>query len=168
MPAAVKLQDMLEAFEFVSAGDMGEHQAFLCKTSGRIYWHSEHADDFEELPEDIEENDKYIAIPSKRELDLGKPLVLEFARQFLPNDFDEVQRIFSRKGAYGRFKDLLARRGKLDEWYDFEAKAQESALRQWCDLNSIELGEVPIGAGPSGGDNSQALKAELSIMLDNA
>jgi hypothetical protein len=33
----------------------------------------------EELPDDID-NEKYIAIPDKRELDLGKPLVLDFAR----------------------------------------------------------------------------------------
>jgi hypothetical protein len=68
-------------------------------------------------------------------------LVLDFARQFLPDDFDEVRQIFSRRGAYARFKDLLGRRGALDQWYDFEAKAEERALRMWCDLNSIEVGD---------------------------
>ena len=29
---------------------MGEHQAFLCKQSGKIYWHSELSDGFDELP----------------------------------------------------------------------------------------------------------------------
>jgi hypothetical protein len=72
---------------------------------------------------------------------LGKPLVLDFVRQFLPDDFDEVQQIFSSRGAYARFKHLLDRRGALDQWYDFEAKAEERALRMWCDLNSIELGD---------------------------
>ena len=77
----------------------------------------------------------------KREFDLGKPLVLDFVGQFIPDDFDEVQRIFSRKGAYARFKDLLVRRGTLDQWYGFELKAEESALRRWCDLNSIEVSD---------------------------
>jgi len=36
------------------------------------------------LPDDIEGDKKYIAIPDKRELDLGKPLALDFAREFLP------------------------------------------------------------------------------------
>ena len=72
---------------------------------------------------------------------VGKPLVLDFARQFLPNDIDEVRRIFSGKGAYARFKNLLDRRGALDHWYDFEAKVEEKALRMWCDLNSIEFGD---------------------------
>jgi hypothetical protein len=29
----------------------------------------------------------------------------------------------------------------LDQWYDFEAKAEESALRMWCDLNSIKVSD---------------------------
>jgi hypothetical protein len=45
--------------------------------------------------------------------------------QFLPGGFDEVRLFFTRKGAYARFKDLLARRGALDQWYDFEANARK-------------------------------------------
>ena len=53
-------------------------------------------------------------IRDKRELDLGKPLVLDFAREFLPDDYDEVRHIFSRRGAYRRYKNLLERRGALE------------------------------------------------------
>ena len=49
-------------------------------------------------------------LTDKRELD-GKPLVLDFAREFLPSDYDEVRHIFSRRGVYLRFKDLPVRRG---------------------------------------------------------
>jgi hypothetical protein len=49
-PMPVSLKEILGAFEFVSAGGMGEHQAFLCKQSGKIYWHSELSDDLNELP----------------------------------------------------------------------------------------------------------------------
>lgn len=45
----VSFKDILEALEFVSAGGMGEHQAFLCKQSGRVYWHSEFSDELGEL-----------------------------------------------------------------------------------------------------------------------
>ncbi len=137
----VSFSEILLAFEFVSAGGMGEHKAFLCKQSGQIYWRSELSDDSDELPDDIDDGERYVRIPDKRELDLGKPLVLDFVRQFLPDDFDDVRQIFSRSGAYVQFKDLLDRRGALDRWYDFEGKAEERALREWCDLNSIELGE---------------------------
>ena len=90
------------------------------------------------MPDDIDD-EKYISITDKRELDLGKPLVLDFAREFLPVDYDAVHHIFSRKGAYRRYKDLLVRRGALDLWYDFSNKAEEAALREWCAENGIDL-----------------------------
>src|SRR6202048_2835697 len=114
----VSLSDVHLAFEFVSSGGMGENEAYLDRQSGKIYWHSEFGDNDEALPDDID-NEKYIAIPDKRELDLGKPLVLDFAREFLPDDYDGIRHIFSRRGAYRRYKDLLVRRGALDQWEDF-------------------------------------------------
>jgi len=100
----VSLKDILEAYEFVRAGG-DEHQAFLCKQSGKVYWHSEHSDELDDpLPDDIGNSEKYLQISDKRELDLGKPLALDFARKFLPCDFDEVRQLFSRRGAYARFK----------------------------------------------------------------
>jgi hypothetical protein len=77
--------------------------------------------------------------PDRRDLGLGKPMVLDFAREVLPNDFEQVRSIFSKRGAYPKFKNLLARRNVLDRWYDFEAKATERALREWCEVNSIDL-----------------------------
>jgi hypothetical protein len=141
MPMPVSWKDLILAFEFVGASSTGEHQVFLCKKTGELHWHSDSLDELDELPDDIDDDEKYIQLPDKRELDLGKPLVFDFVGQFLPGDFDEVQRIFSRKGAYARFKDLLVRRGALDQWYAFEEKAEEDALRQWCDLNSIEISD---------------------------
>jgi hypothetical protein len=138
----VSLKDIQEAFEFVSAGGGGgEHQAFLCKQSGKLYWHSELCDDLDILPDDIDDNEKFLPIPDKKELDLGKPLALDFTREFLPDDFDDVRQFFSRRGAYARFKELLDQRGALAQWYDFEAKAEERALREWCELNSIEVSD---------------------------
>ena len=135
----VSWKDLILAFEFVGASNTGEHQAFLCKQTGELYWQSDSSDEL--LPDDIDDGEKYVQIPDKRELDLGKPLVFDFVGQFLPDDFDEVQRIFRRRGAYARFKDPLVRRGTLDQWYGFESKAEESALRRWCDLNSIEVSD---------------------------
>lgn len=135
----VSWKELILAFEFVSSGDAGEQQAFLCKESGALYWRSDLSDELDELPNDIDDSEKYAQIPDKRELDLGTPLALDFARQFLSSDFEDVRRIFSRKGAYASFKNLLVRRGALDRWYDFEAKAQETALRMWCDRNSVDV-----------------------------
>src|SRR6516165_7471790 len=120
----VSFSDLQLAFEFVSSGGMGENEAYLDRQSDKIYWHSECDDNNEELPDDIDD-EKYIAIPDKRELDLGKPLVLDFAREFLPDDYDEVRYIFSRRGAYRRFKDLLVGRGAIGQWYDLSNKPRQ-------------------------------------------
>ena len=137
----VSFNDLRNAFEFVSFGGMGGHEAFLCKATGQIYWHSEFDEEFDELPDGIEDESKYLAIPDRRELGLGKPLALDFANQFLPKDVDQVELIFSGRGAYARFKDLLKRKGALDQWYEFEAKAEDRELRAWCELHGIELSE---------------------------
>ena len=134
----VKFEDISLAYEFVSGG-MDQHHAFLCRQTGKIYFQSELSDDLDELPDDVEDEEKYLQIPGQRELHLGKALVLDFAREVLPNDFDDVARIFRKKGAYASFKALLIRRNALDRWYEYRDKATDRALREWCDENSIEL-----------------------------
>jgi hypothetical protein len=138
---AVSFSDLKLAFEFVSSGGLGENEAYLNRQSGKIYWHTEFGDNSEELPNDIDD-EKYIPIPAKRELDLGKPLVLDFVREFPPDDYDEVRHIFSRRGAYRRYKELLVRRGALERWYDFSNTSEETALREWCAENGIKTNET--------------------------
>ena len=150
MPVPVDWDELLNTFEFVSLGQPYEHEAVLCREAGKFLWHSEFGDDVDEWPDDAEDEEKYLAIPHKKELDLGKPLVLEFARQFLPDQFAEVRRMFDRRGAYARFNDLLRRNNALDRWYDFENKATESALREWCALNELTI-EAGDGATPEPG-----------------
>ena len=135
---AIRFANLQDAFDFVSSHGVGESEAFLDTQSGKIYLRSDLGGDLDELPDDLED-EKYVRVPDKRDLDLGKTLVLHFAEQFLPDDHDEVRDIFRRKGAYARFKALLTRRDALDQWHDFEAKAEEAALRAWCAENGIEL-----------------------------
>jgi hypothetical protein len=138
--AAVPFDTLLEAFEFVSFGPPEEHQAYVCLETGKIYWHSELGDNEEELPEDIDNAEKYVAIPHKNDLDLGKNLAIEFVEEVLPAATHEVERMFSRRGAYSNFKNLLERRGLLARWYEYEATAQEKAVREWCADQGIEIG----------------------------
>ncbi|WP_246510510.1 hypothetical protein [Bradyrhizobium glycinis] len=97
----LKFGDVLQAFEFADVSG-GVCRAFICRRTGRIYCQFEDDDlqDLEEdqLPDDIEDKTKYLPVPNTRELDLGKPLVLAFAREFLPNDLDDVRYIFSKRG----------------------------------------------------------------------
>jgi len=145
MPVSVNWDELLHTFEFVSLGQPHEHEAVLCRKTGKFLWHSDVAEDIEEWPDDADDEEKYLSIPHKKELDLGTPLVFAFAREFLPDELDEIRRIFDKRGAYARFKDLLQRRKALDRWYDFENKATEAALREWCEINgiTIEHGATP-------------------------
>ena len=134
----IKFKDIMDSFDFVSFGQMFEHQAFLDKETGKIYWKSEFVDNEEELPEDFDA-EKYIAIPHKNELSLGKGLVLDFAYEYLPDEVQEIEFIFRRKGAYAKFKALLERKGFIEKWHEFEAEAQEKALREWCKEHEIKI-----------------------------
>jgi hypothetical protein len=131
----------------VADGGFGDHEAFVCRQTGKVYCRfgssvlGEDDEINDDIPDDIEDEAKYIAIPNKKELGLGKPLVLDFASEFMPDDFEEVRYIFSKRGAYRKFRALVIQRDVLQRWYDFEAKATERALREWCEFNSIELAD---------------------------
>lgn len=134
----VEFKDILEAFEFVNFGSMYEHQAFLDTSIGKIYYHSESGDDMDELPEDIDD-ERFIEIPHKNELNLGEKLVLKFAYLYFPDEVGRMQTMFDRKGAFSRYKAFLDQKGMLERWYEFESKEQEKALREWCGANSIKI-----------------------------
>jgi hypothetical protein len=135
----VKYDDLSAAFEFVSFASPMEHHAYVSMDTGTIHWVSETNPTEEEIPEDLETSDRYIAIPHKNDLDLGSELALRFAAEELPSLSDRVRQFFRHRGAYARFKELLASEGYLDKWYAFEAECTERALRDWCRENDINV-----------------------------
>lgn len=132
----IKFDDVLELFELVNFGSPFEHEGYICKESGKTYFYSEFGDNEEVLPDDIY-SEKYLTIPYKNELNLGNNLAFDFTLEYLPSEYDKVRSIFNRKGAYARFKSLLESAGKIEEWYTFEAKHTEEALREWCKKQGI-------------------------------
>jgi hypothetical protein len=137
---AVKYDDLSMAFDFIASAAPMEHNAYVSLNTGEIYWTSDFNDALDDnVPDDLETSDRYLAIPHKNELDLGRRLALRFVAQALPGRYDQVEGFFRRQGAYARFKDLLEREGVLELWYSFEADAVERALRQWCAENGIEI-----------------------------
>ena len=135
---AISFDDIENAFFFVGMDQMFMHNAYLCKETGEIFYTSE-MDDSDELPEDIDDPEKYISIPHKNDLDLGKTLVIEFTSKYLPEELDKVYAIFRRRGAYSRYKDLLESKGALEDWYKFENEREGAALKEWCRENNIEI-----------------------------
>lgn len=134
----MKYSDIEDAFLFVSMAPPFEHYAYLNKETGETYYVSELGDS-DELPDDLEDNDKYITIPHKNDLNLGRDLVFDFISAVLPAELRRVREIFSGKGAYARFKDWLESKGQLEVWYEFEKQTVEKALRSWCKENDIAL-----------------------------
>ena len=140
----MKYDDIETAFEYANFGGCEEHSAIIDRETGEIYYSSDSmiTGEEEELPEDLYDgDDKYVWLPEKNDLDLGKELVMEFAYQHIPDEVDHVHAIFHRRGAYSRFKDFLDERGQLQAWYDFENTHTKSALIQWCRDNGLELEE---------------------------
>lgn len=132
----IKFNDILDLFELVNFGSAFDHQGYICRTSGKTYFYSEFGDNEEELPDDIND-EKYITIPYKNELNLGIDLAFEFVQEYLPTELNKVRSSFQRKGAYARFKSLLEKTGKIEKWYEFEAKHTEQALHVWCEEQKI-------------------------------
>jgi|SRR5450759_3910921 hypothetical protein len=138
----VKYDDLSAAFDFVSFAAPFEHRAFVSLDTGAVYWISETSPiDEEDLPDDLDTSDRYIAVPHKNELDLGNNLALRFVEEKLPDRYADVESFFRRPGAYARFKELLATEECLERWYAFESESTERALRDWCKANEIHLAE---------------------------
>ena len=152
----VKYDDLSMAFEFVSSGDPFENRAFISRDTGTVYWISEaNPIEDDELPGDLETSDRYIMVPHKHDLDLGKALVFRFAAEQLPHRLDSITALFRHRGAYSRFKQLLSSEGCLDRWYAYENETTEQALLDWCTENEIQLD------GKSGQQSALALKPDV-------
>jgi hypothetical protein len=137
----VKYEDLQEAFDFVSSAAPMEHSAHISLDTGAIYWMSDVNPLEEEVPDDLETSSRYIAVPHKNDLDLGSHLALRFAAEEMPDRYAQIEGFFRHRGAYARFKELLAAEGCLDKWYAYEAESIEKALRDWCARNGIQLVE---------------------------
>lgn len=148
-PAKVDAHDLFIAFEFASIGEVFGNRAFLSVKTGKTFVVSEDLGPIEELPEDLETSEEFICLPNKRELGLGRDLVFSFVEEKLPDEWDVVRDFFRRRGAYARFKDLLAARGMLEAWYIYEETSTEQALRACCEAHGLQL---------SGSDNQMGSK----------
>ena len=137
----MKLDEIEDAFFYVSSAPNFTNSALLSKETGKIFYISGMGDS-DDLPEDIEESDEYIEIPHKNDLDLGNRLVMDFATEQCPELLEKVHAIFRHKGAYSRYKELLDSKGLLEKWYDYENQHTKEALRQWCADNGIELTDI--------------------------
>lgn len=125
------------AYEFVSAGPLHAHRALLDRETGGVLLQSD-VSGLDEFPEHAD-TDRYLPLPTRSDLHLGKTLVIAFVQEHAPEALGEVLDMFGRKGAYPRFKAFLDRHLLVDRWYDYEGRQTEKALRGWCAKMGITL-----------------------------
>ncbi len=133
----MKLAELEEAFFFVNSAPAFTNSAVFSRETGKFYYTSDLAD-IDEMPEDLD-YEKCIEIPHQNDLDLGQALVFEFVRERLPGEINRVDRFFSHRGAYSKYKQLLEEKGLLDEWYTYENESIKRKLREWCKDEGIEV-----------------------------
>ena len=139
MSTTVNLSDLRAALDWVSSGAPFELGAYVSRENGEIYWASE-PDDFDvELPADIDDENRYLSIPHKNDLGLGRGLVARFVEAQCPEHYETVREFFRERGAYGRFKDLMETQGLLEAWFEYETAETEQALREWLDENGFAV-----------------------------
>ena len=102
----IRFIEIQDAFFYVSSAAYSMNSAVLCKSTGQIFYSSEMGG-IDEIGDEDLDRDSCIEIPHKNDLDLGQRLVFEFVERQLPNEYNRVQQIFRRRGAYGRYKDFL-------------------------------------------------------------
>ena len=139
MSVPVSFDELFAAYDWVNAGESVaiDCEAYISRATGTVHWCGEGID--EEPPEDIEDGTLYVAVPHKNEFDLGRSLALRFVEEHLPRSQEAVHGFFRKRGAYSKFKSLLASSGQLDAWHEYEEAATESALREWCEENGFVL-----------------------------
>ena len=126
----VNKDDLVMAIDMVSASESCDidSYAYVCTVTGKVW-----VTGFD----DKSDNPQYIMAPDKREMDLGRDLVLKFIGEELPNELERVYGFFRRRGAYGKYKRLLEQHQLLDQWHGYEEQEVERALERWCEANSL-------------------------------
>ena len=135
----ISIGDLEHAFLFASAGSELDAGAYLDRETGEFRYTGVDLDEPADAAEELADSDRYLPVPNKYDLDLGKALVFDFIETRLPDAMDEVLEQFRHRGAYPRFKAFLDDRDQLDAWYDYEHRKTLEALRDRAAGEGIEL-----------------------------
>ncbi len=138
----IAFDELESALEWSSSDELLENQAFIERSTGKVYFQSRSGEFEVEQPEDLDDGTLFIAMPNKKELDLGRSLVFEFVEFEAPGIAEKVHLVFRKKGAYRNFKYILEDAGLLAKWYAFEEAATKTALLRWADENGFLVSDA--------------------------
>ncbi|WP_306397043.1 hypothetical protein [Telluria beijingensis] len=138
----VDVNDLETAMTLTDAGTGAE--AWVCRDTGAVLIRSDEVGEpAGPVPADVDDGDRYVPVPSARDLHLGQALVFDFVRAEIPSEYDAVREIFRRPGAYGRYSRLLDGLGLRDRWHQYRDERTRAALNAWCDDNGFTLAGLP-------------------------
>ncbi len=145
----ISFDDVYNAYEEAEFGQEYGARAYINAGEERVLFiPSEATASFEEIDnaERELESGGWVEFPDKYELHLGTELVSRFAAEHLSNeDYRQVQRFFSHRGAYGNWKDFLEDRNLLNQWYEFSENAKIEVLKNWLTEMEIPFEEKSAG-----------------------
>jgi hypothetical protein len=150
MPLPVKLQDVIEALQFTE----DSISYFLDRRTGEIEMMTEEvwsAGEKDEListyPEwqrdlilkarEIQSTDHFVELPSKLEID-SYDMMEQFCREYPNRQISEkLSAVIKGKGAFRRFRDMIADLAIQDEWNRFEHQQFEDIAVEWLEDEGI-------------------------------
>lgn len=131
--------DLHFAVEFVTGGQVHGAAAYVDRQTGTILWAGDGME--EPLPDDVDDEERYLPVPTKKELDLGRNDALAFTEQHAPQLLERAEYIFSTAGAFDRFKHLMREHDLLDAWYAYQGQRPWEELEAWAELHDLHLSE---------------------------
>ncbi len=156
MAAIVSLRDVIEEMEMSS----DEATSYINRKTGELFTVTdemfslaEDPDEAEDAPEwqkefmpkvrEVAASEDFIPLPSK--FDIHEWSIMErFARSVADGDVrDELENALHGRGAFGRFKDALHRRGIADAWYRYRDAALEEIAIDFLEAQGIEYQREP-------------------------
>ena len=117
---------------FMAADMDPDSEAWIHADTGKFVFSTSSLSDNEGGGPPPEDEPGWHQVPNGHDLDLKRRLVHRFVWDECPALDDEVQRCFTSKGAWRRYKDLLIQRGLIDRWHRFQNEATDEALLEWA------------------------------------
>lgn len=131
----IKLDDLIQALTFHF--EITEGGWYLDTETGDILLYSDAVED--ELPEDVEENPRYLWIdplPSHESYRIMEDFVATVSDR---EAADRLEHALAGRKPFRRFKDALFDFPALREaWFEFEHAEQARLAKEWCVDNDID------------------------------
>ena len=111
--------------------------AYVDRHTGAILFHGDCME--EPLPDGIDNEERYLPVPSRKELGLGRNDALAFTEQHAQQLLDRAEAIFRRAGAFQSFKVLMHDVGLLPQWYAHQDARLWVALEEWVEEEGLQF-----------------------------